>query len=176
MAELKIWQVGPKVFQYMAKVIMQSIQLLYTLFMIARPSCVLLQNPPGLPSIAVTWAFCLLRNSKLIIDWHNYGYTIMSLSLGRRHPLVRIAKWYEEFFGRLSHHNICVTDAMQEDLQVNCNISYCTLIVPSNPLHYRAVTFHDKPASFFKETPLRVQHQLFMKLAKDYAPFKAQLV
>ncbi|XP_044274460.1 chitobiosyldiphosphodolichol beta-mannosyltransferase isoform X2 [Varanus komodoensis] len=54
--------------------------------------------------------------------------------------------------------------------------SYCTLIVPSNPLHYRAVTFHDKPASFFKETPLRVQHQLFMKLAKDYAPFKAQLV
>ncbi|XP_044274461.1 chitobiosyldiphosphodolichol beta-mannosyltransferase isoform X3 [Varanus komodoensis] len=69
---------------------------------------------------------------------------------------------YEEFFGRLSHHNICVTDAMQEDLQVNCNI--------------RAVTFHDKPASFFKETPLRVQHQLFMKLAKDYAPFKAQLV
>ncbi|XP_062999667.1 chitobiosyldiphosphodolichol beta-mannosyltransferase [Elgaria multicarinata webbii] len=161
-AELKIWQVGPKVFQYIAKVILQSIQLLYTMLTIAKPGYVLLQNPPGLPSIAVIWAFCLLRNSKLIIDWHNYGYTIMSLTHGKRHPIVRIAKWYEEFFGRLSDYNICVTNAMQEDLQVNCNI--------------RAITLYDKPASFFKETPLSDQHRLFMKLAEDYAPFKAQLV
>lgn len=52
------------------------------------------QNPPGLPSIAVTWVACLLRSSKLIIDWHNYGYTIMSLTHGTRHPIVRIAKWF----------------------------------------------------------------------------------
>ncbi|XP_060642400.2 chitobiosyldiphosphodolichol beta-mannosyltransferase [Anolis sagrei] len=159
MTELKVWQVGPKVFQYLAKVILQSLQLLYTMLSINKPGHVLLQNPPGLPSIAVTWLVCLLQGSKFIIDWHNYGYTIMSLTHGKRHPIVRIAKWYEEFFGRFSDDNICVTNAMKEDLGKNCNI--------------RAITLYDKPASFFKETPLSDQHHLFMKLVKDYAPFRA---
>ncbi|KAM9291079.1 chitobiosyldiphosphodolichol beta-mannosyltransferase isoform 2-T3 [Morus bassanus] len=125
---------------------------------IDQPSYILLQNPPGLPSIAVAWLACLFWRSKLIIDWHNYGYTIMSLSHGRNHPLVQIAKWYEKLFGRLSDYNLCVTNAMKEDLWVNCNI--------------KAVTLYDKPASYFKETPLELQHQLYMKLAKDYEPFK----
>ncbi|XP_043379475.1 chitobiosyldiphosphodolichol beta-mannosyltransferase isoform X4 [Chelonia mydas] len=47
---------------------------------------------------------------------------------------------------------------MKEDLQMNCNI--------------KAITLYDKPAAFFKETPLELQHKLYMKLAKDYAPFK----
>ncbi|KAL8174833.1 UNVERIFIED_CONTAM: mannosyltransferase [Gekko kuhli] len=158
--EHKTWQAGPRVFQYIAKVIMQTVLLFYTMLKIENPGYVLLQNPPGLPSIAVTRAVCLLRGSKLIIDWHNYGYTIMSLTHGDRHPLVRIAKWYEELFGRLSDYNICVTKAMKEDLEVKCNI--------------KAITLYDKPASFFKETPLSDQHQLFMKLSKDYVPFKAR--
>ncbi|POI23987.1 hypothetical protein CIB84_012265 [Bambusicola thoracicus] len=67
---------------------------------------------------------------------------------------------YEKLFGRLSDYNLCVTDAMKEDLWVNCNI--------------RAVTLYDRPASYFKETPLELQHQLYLKLAKDYEPFKPQ--
>ncbi|XP_048350877.1 chitobiosyldiphosphodolichol beta-mannosyltransferase [Sphaerodactylus townsendi] len=158
--EYKARQVGPKVFQYITKVIVQTIQLFYVMLKITNPGYILLQNPPGLPSIAVTWAVCFLRGSKLIIDWHNYGYTIMSLTHGERHLLVRIAKWYEQLFGRLSDYNICVTNALKEDLEVNCNI--------------RAITLYDKPPSFFKETPLSDQHRLFMKLSKDYNPFKAQ--
>ncbi|KAJ7305700.1 hypothetical protein JRQ81_010066 [Phrynocephalus forsythii] len=159
MAEFKPWEVGPKVFQYIVKVLVQSAQLFYAMMKIEQPGYVLLQNPPGLPSIAVTWLICLLRSSKLVIDWHNYGHTIMSLTHGERHLIVRIAKWYEECFGRLANHNICVTNAMKEDLQQKCNI--------------RAVTLYDKPASFFKETALSDQHTLFMKLAKDYPPFQA---
>uniref|UniRef100_A0A8C0JAV0 Chitobiosyldiphosphodolichol beta-mannosyltransferase n=1 Tax=Chelonoidis abingdonii TaxID=106734 RepID=A0A8C0JAV0_CHEAB len=150
--------VGPKIFQYITKVIAQAIQLFYTMLKIDHPTYILLQNPPGLPSIAVTWIVCLIRRSKLIIDWHNYGYTIMSLIHGKNHPIVQIAEWYEKLFGRLSDCNICVTNAMKEDLQMNCNI--------------KAITLYDKPASFFKETPLEIQHKLYMKLAKDYAPFK----
>ncbi|XP_039347926.1 chitobiosyldiphosphodolichol beta-mannosyltransferase isoform X2 [Mauremys reevesii] len=157
-SELKVLQVGPKIFQYITKVITQAIQLFYTMLKIDRPSYILLQNPPGLPSIAVTWMVCLVRRSKLIIDWHNYGYTIMSLIHGKNHPIVQIAEWYEKLFGRLSDYNFCVTNAMKEDLQMNCNI--------------KAITLYDKPASFFKETPLEIQHKLYMKLAKDYAPFK----
>ncbi|XP_044836522.1 chitobiosyldiphosphodolichol beta-mannosyltransferase isoform X1 [Mauremys mutica] len=121
-SELKVLQVGPKIFQYITKVIAQAIQLFYTMLKIDHPSYILLQNPPGLPSIAVTWVVCLVRRSKLIIDWHNYGYTIMSLIHGKNHPIVQIAEWYEKLFGRLSDYNFCVTNAMKEDLQMNCNI------------------------------------------------------
>ncbi|XP_027745375.1 chitobiosyldiphosphodolichol beta-mannosyltransferase [Empidonax traillii] len=158
-AELRGLRVGPKLFQYVVKVLVQSVQLLYTLLRIDQPSYILLQNPPGLPSIAVAWVAGLFWRSKLIIDWHNYGYTIMSLSHGRNHPLVQIAKWYEKLFGRLSDYNLCVTDAMKEDLWMNCNI--------------KAVTLYDKPAAYFKETPLELRHRLYMKLARDYEPFRA---
>ncbi|XP_038006910.1 chitobiosyldiphosphodolichol beta-mannosyltransferase isoform X2 [Motacilla alba alba] len=161
-AELSGLRVGPKLFQYVLKVLVQSVQLLYTLLRIDQPSYILLQNPPGLPGIAVAWVAGLWWGSKLIIDWHNYGYTIMSLSHGRSHPLVLIAKWYEKLFGRLSDYNLCVTDAMKKDLWVNFKI--------------KAVTLYDKPASYFKETPLDLQHNLFMKLARDYEPFKARAV
>ncbi|NXD44690.1 ALG1 mannosyltransferase, partial [Copsychus sechellarum] len=158
-AELRGLRVGPKLFQYVLKVLVQSVQLLYTLLRIDQPSYILLQqNPPGLPSIAVAWVAGLWWGSKLIIDWHNYGYTIMSLSHGRSHPLVLIAEWYEKLFGRLSDYNLCVTDAMKKDLWVNFKI--------------KAVTLYDKPASYFKETPLDLQHSLFMKLAQDYEPFR----
>lgn len=56
------------------------------------------QNPPGLPCIAVAWVAGLWWGSKLIVDWHNYGYTIMSLSHGRSHPLVLVAKWFVQSF------------------------------------------------------------------------------
>ncbi|XP_042635709.1 chitobiosyldiphosphodolichol beta-mannosyltransferase isoform X2 [Catharus ustulatus] len=161
-AELRRLRVGPKLFQYVLKVLVQSVQLLYTLLRIDQPSYILLQNPPGLPSIAVAWVAGLWWGSKLIIDWHNYGYTIMSLSHGRSHPLVLVAKWYEKLFGRLSDYNLCVTDAMRKDLWVNFKI--------------KAVTLYDKPASYFKETPFDLQHNLYMKLAKDYEPFKPRAV
>ncbi|NXV69784.1 ALG1 mannosyltransferase, partial [Molothrus ater] len=158
-AELSGLRVGPKLLQYVLKVLVQSVQLLYTLLRMDQPSYILLQqNPPGLPSIAVAWVAGLWWGSKLIIDWHNYGYSIMSLSHGRSHPLVLVAKWYEKLFGRLSDYNLCVTDAMKKDLWVNFKI--------------KAVTLYDRPASYFKETPLDLQHNLFMKLAKDYEPFR----
>lgn len=55
--------------------------------------CPISQNPPGLPGIAVASLVSFLRGSSFIIDWHNYGYSIMALSHGERHPIVRLAKW-----------------------------------------------------------------------------------
>ncbi|ELW72147.1 Chitobiosyldiphosphodolichol beta-mannosyltransferase [Tupaia chinensis] len=116
-------------------------------------------NPPGLPAIAVCWAVGRLCGSELVIDWHNYGYSIMGLVHGPSHPLVLLAKWYEKLCGRLSRVNLCVTNAMREDLAENW--------------HIRAVTLYDRPASFFKETPLDLQHELFLKLARTHSAFRA---
>uniref|UniRef100_A0A7N8WMA5 Chitobiosyldiphosphodolichol beta-mannosyltransferase n=1 Tax=Mastacembelus armatus TaxID=205130 RepID=A0A7N8WMA5_9TELE len=121
-------------------------------------SHILMQNPPGLPSIAVAWLVCILRGSRLIIDWHNYGYTIMALNHGQRHPVVQLAKWYEHFFGPMATHNLCVTNAMKDDLQKNWGI--------------KATTLYDRPASIFRETPLKLQHELFMRLANAYPQFQ----
>ncbi|CAN2390783.1 Chitobiosyldiphosphodolichol beta-mannosyltransferase, partial [Pristimantis euphronides] len=160
LSDFTVLKVGPRVLRYVLKVTVQAVQLFWELFKIEPPSFILLQNPPGLPAIAVTWFFCLLKRCQLIIDWHNYGYSIMSLTNGPRHPIVRIAKWYEKIFGRLSDYNLCVTNAMKEDLLLNWRI--------------KAITLYDKPASIFRETPVELQHQLFMKLALDELPFKVR--
>ncbi|XP_030646563.1 chitobiosyldiphosphodolichol beta-mannosyltransferase [Chanos chanos] len=160
-SEIKGLQVGPKIFRYVSKVIFQSLQLLYVLSSIEDQSYILMQNPPGLPGIAVAWLMCRLRGAKFIIDWHNYGFTIMGLTLGEKHPIVRLAKWYEKFFGRFSNHNLCVTNAMREDLEKNWKI--------------KATTLYDKPPSIFRETPLKLQHELFKRLGTVYSPFQTSV-
>ncbi|XP_026858600.1 chitobiosyldiphosphodolichol beta-mannosyltransferase isoform X1 [Electrophorus electricus] len=158
-SELKSLQVGPKIFVYVSKVICQSLQLFYVLMQLEDQAYILLQNPPGLPSIAVTWLVSRIIGAQFVIDWHNYGYSIMALTHGERHPIVKAAKWYEKFFGRLSDHNLCVTNAMRHDLLKNWNI--------------KATTLYDKPPMIFRETPLKVRHELFARMASAYPPFKA---
>uniref|UniRef100_A0A3P9J5S7 Chitobiosyldiphosphodolichol beta-mannosyltransferase n=1 Tax=Oryzias latipes TaxID=8090 RepID=A0A3P9J5S7_ORYLA len=157
MAEVKAAG-GPKLFSYATKVVLQSVQLLWVLLRMELQAHVLMQNPPGLPGIAVAWLVCVLRGSNFIIDWHNYGYTIMALSHGAGHPVVRLAKWYEHFFGPLATHHLCVTNAMKDDLQRNWGI--------------KARTLYDRPASIFRETPLQLQHQLFVRLARTHPQFQ----
>ncbi|XP_008292712.1 chitobiosyldiphosphodolichol beta-mannosyltransferase [Stegastes partitus] len=157
-AEVKGVRAGPKVLTYVSKVVLQSLQLLFVLLTMELQSQILMQNPPGLPGIAVAWFVSVLRGSRLVIDWHNYGFTIMALSHGPTHPVVRLAKWYEHFFGPLATSNLCVTNAMKEDLQKNWGI--------------RATTLYDRPPSIFREMPLKLQHGLFMRLADVYPQFQ----
>ena len=44
--------------------------------------------------MAVCWLLCVLRGGRLVVDWHNYGFTILALTHPETHPLVRLAKWY----------------------------------------------------------------------------------
>nr|XP_040046472.1 chitobiosyldiphosphodolichol beta-mannosyltransferase isoform X2 [Gasterosteus aculeatus aculeatus] len=151
--------VGPKIFTYVTKVILQTLQLLLVLLKMETQSHILMQNPPGLPGMAVAWLVCVLRGSRFVVDWHNYGFTIMALSLGAAHPLVRLAKWYEHFFGPLAAHSLCVTAAMKDDLQKNWGIG--------------ATTLYDRPASVFRETPVKRRHELFVRLADAHLQFQS---
>ena len=51
------------------------------------------KNPPSIPTLALVWIVGVIRGSKVIIDWHNLGYSILALRLGDKHPFVQIAKW-----------------------------------------------------------------------------------
>ena len=59
----------------------------------------------------------------MIIDWHNFGYTVLAHGgLGERHPLVKVAKAYERHFARLADGHICVTKAMRLWLEENWGV------------------------------------------------------
>ncbi|XP_071797701.1 chitobiosyldiphosphodolichol beta-mannosyltransferase-like [Asterias amurensis] len=152
-------RVFPSVISYVSKVIWQSMQLYYVMLIkLQWPSHILVQNPPAIPTLAVAWVCSRLYGSKFIIDWHNYGYSLLGLSLGERHILVRFSKWFEGLFGGMGDSHLCVTVAMREDLVKKWGLK-------------RPLTLYDRPPKVFHQTPVESQHKLFRKLAVDYTVF-----
>lgn len=150
----------PRLLFYVTKAIIQFLQL-FVILLHCGSQCthILVQNPPAIPSLAAAWFTSLLCGSKFVIDWHNYGFTILALGVKNpQHLLVKIAKWYEFFFGGMSSSNLCVTQAMKRDLWEHWGI--------------RAHTLYDRPPSRFHEMDLSTQHKLFQKLSKEYEVFR----
>lgn len=112
----------PRLLRYMAKAIWQTLSLLCTLFITGKCNYLLCQNPPAIPTLPVCRFYCLVSRTKFIIDWHNYAYSIMAMSLSMDHLLVKIAKHIERFFGEAADHNLCVTYSMKEDLLTHWNV------------------------------------------------------
>ena len=80
-----------RVLALVVKALLQLLSLLYaTLWVLPRPKGgILAQTPPALPTLPALAVAARLRGARLVVDWHNFAFTIMSLSMGRRHPLVR---------------------------------------------------------------------------------------
>lgn len=149
----------PKIISYALKAIWQSINLLFCLCCLSKPSYVLVQNPPSIPTLAIALLYCSVRRVKLLVDWHNYGFSIMALSLGNGHPLVKFSKWFERFFGSKAHHHLCVTNALKQDLNLNWGISECT-------------TLYDMPPDVFQPISVEEKHHLFVKLSSQHLCFQ----
>lgn len=116
------YSIKPKIIDYFIKSMWQALSLF--LFMISenRYDFVLCQNPPAIPTLFVCWIYCLFFRAKFIIDWHNYGYSIMALTHGKNSKIVRLAAWIEYYAGRKADYNFCVSEAMKNDLLENQNI------------------------------------------------------
>lgn len=147
------------------KVIFQILQLLWVLvFVLPRYDALLVQNPPSIPTLLVAWVATRLRCSKLVIDWHNFGYTILGLTLKRAGvagAVLGFAEWYERFFGNRAQAGLCVTHAMREWLRDEWGVN--------------ASVLHDRPPSFFRRTPVSEQHNLFKRLQDGFRPSIALL-
>lgn len=90
----------------------------------------------------------LLRGSKLVVDWHNYGYSILAQKPLYR-PLVPLYRCYELSLGRfLGHVNLTVTDAMARQLRSRLR----------GPVH----TLHDRPAETFRPEPSAERRLAFL--------------
>ena len=128
----------PRIVALAVRVATQTAQMLWTTAVaLPRPTHVLLQTPPCVPSFAVCWLVCFIRRAKFVIDWHNFAYTLMALKFGTSSPIVSVARVYERILGRLGHAHLAVTDAMATWLHERWGIT-------------NAVVLHDAPPEFFR--------------------------
>ncbi|XP_048333904.2 UDP-glycosyltransferase TURAN isoform X4 [Ziziphus jujuba] len=143
-----------KPFVLLLKPLIQFLVLLWFLcFKVAAPDVFLVQNPPSVPTlVAVKWA-SWLRGSAFIIDWHNFGYTLLALSLGRSSRFVAVYRWFERRYGKMADGSLCVTRAMQHELAQNWGI--------------KATVLYDQPPEFFHPASLEEKHKLFCRLNKN---------
>jgi beta-1,4-mannosyltransferase len=135
------------------KIAWQVLQLLGVLLTMPAPRAVLVQNPPSIPTLAVVWLVCALRRARMVIDWHNFGYTVLGLGLGERHPAVGASLLYERACARRAHAHLCVTNAMRLWLQDEWGV--------------RARLLYDRPPPFFRPATVQERHELFGRLAEQ---------
>ncbi|KAG7295758.1 hypothetical protein JYU34_020809 [Plutella xylostella] len=152
-----LFNAGPKLLQYVLKAFWQSVSLFLTLCVTGKCDYLLCQNPPAIPTLPICRLYCLITKTKFIIDWHNYAYSIMALSLSPSHPLLKLAKKIEQYFGQSADSNLCVTYAMKEDLIQNWNIS--------------ATVLYDRPPKIFHPMSLEEKHEWFLKISQQYPEF-----
>jgi beta-1,4-mannosyltransferase len=148
----------PRVVKYIFKIFWSILSLLGVFFSIKKADMLILQNPPGIPALALCYFYCRVVQAKFIIDWHNYTWTIMALESSPRSVMVRFAKTIEFYFGRKSDLNFCVTEAMKQDLHEHYDIE--------------ATVLYDRPPDKFEPIAVDKKHDLFQKLGKVYGEFR----
>jgi beta-1,4-mannosyltransferase len=113
-----------------------SLRLWRTLRRLQKPDLVLIQNPPAFPTLAVAWFSLRQRGVRFVIDWHNLGYTLLRLRLGRWHPAVRLARWLERRDARRADANLTVSRSLAGFLDSRFGVP-------------QARVLYDRPASAF---------------------------
>ncbi|KAI0089774.1 glycosyltransferase family 33 protein [Irpex rosettiformis] len=136
------------------KVVLQVFYILEALLVRVPnpPEFIIVQNPPSIPTLALVWLVGRFRGSKVIIDWHNLGYSILALKLGSGHPLVRVAECFEGFFGRSAYAHLFVTRAMRDQLDSKWS------------LRGKKIVLHDRPPAHFHRASESEMHDLFLRI------------
>lgn len=151
----------PRFVTLLLKVCWQVITMVCALPFMSGPEFLLLQNPPTIPTLVVGYIYALFHpHTKLVLDWHNYGYSILELSLGGRHPLVKLSRWIEGLFGPRVHAAFCVSKAMKRDLAARWSVD--------------ATVLYDKPRESFRPVTEEEKHDLFLRLGTDYPELDSQ--
>jgi beta-1,4-mannosyltransferase len=103
-----------------------------------KADLVLMQNPPAFPTLAVSWSALRQKGTRFVVDWHNLGFTVLGQRLGRWHPAVRLARWYERRDARRVDANICVSRGMALWLEKKFDVT-------------RPAVLYDRPAAVFEQ-------------------------
>ncbi len=135
------------------RIAVQAIKLFrLLLFVVRRPDLMLLQSPPGIPALAVMLLCARLRSAKLVVDWHNFGYTMLALKAPPESVRVRLTRWYERALGRRADGHLCVSRAMQKELQEGWGLREVEIV-------------YDRPAPAFVPSSTETRQQLSRLMA-----------
>ncbi|OTB13114.1 glycosyltransferase family 33 protein [Daldinia sp. EC12] len=127
---------------------------------------IMVQNPPSIPTLAIALLISVLRNTHLIIDWHNYGWTILAGTKGRDHPFVEISKAYECALAQAAPTaNITVTHAMRRQLEK-----------PPYSVKAPILVLHDRPASLFQPLESLSDRRDFLERLPETKEFASNIM
>ncbi|KAI9497282.1 hypothetical protein BDB00DRAFT_926141 [Zychaea mexicana] len=119
------------------KAIFVACQLVWIMGCITQyPDFIFVQNPPAIPTLVVARVIATLRQARLVIDWHNFGFSVLGIKLGMENKVVQLAKRYEQYFGYNAYAHLTVTDRMNREL-VQWGVGG------------RIITFKDRPPYHF---------------------------
>jgi beta-1,4-mannosyltransferase len=105
------------------RLVWAQIQALWLLLIATpRPQVVLVQNPPTVPTLLVGRLAARLRSARFLIDWHNFGYSMLALRLGAGSVAVKLLRRYEGVAGRRANAHLCVSQAMAAELATSFGI------------------------------------------------------
>lgn len=93
---------------------------------------------------------------KLVIDWHNYGFSILRVNRVNS-KIVKLAQWYETFLGKFGDYHLCVSETMKDDLQVNFGVN--------------AHVLYDRATDKFKKLDAEGKHDVFDRVFKETNEF-----
>lgn len=94
----------------------------------------------------------------MVIDWHNLGYTILSMRLSPSNPLVTLARTLEKASGHNAFAHLCVTDALKKHLQNDWKVKG------------KVSVLHDRPPPHFRKSTQEESHRLFSHLCPLLEP------
>ncbi len=89
-----------------------AVALFGALRRIPRPDVIVAQTPPAIPTIVVAWCAARLRRSRLVLDWHNLGWTLLATRHDDASMMVRVARVIERLSSRLGDGHLAVSGAL----------------------------------------------------------------
>ncbi|KAF9086139.1 hypothetical protein BGX23_009114 [Mortierella sp. AD031] len=86
------------------------------MFTVAVPEVYIVQNPPSIPTLHVMQIVNWLKQRHLVIDWHNYGSSVVAHRLGQGSIFTKLVALYERIWGYKATIHITVSRAMAREL------------------------------------------------------------
>jgi beta-1,4-mannosyltransferase len=134
------------------------------LFRTPRPDVILVQNPPSIPTLLLARIAAWLRGSRFIIDWHNFGFSMLALRLGPSHAVFRLARAYEIRTSGWADAHFCVSQAMRDVLANELGISGAVVlydrpresVATPRAAHTRPAPLLVSPTSWTADEPMDI--------------------
>eukprot|EP01054_Gregarina_sp_Poly1_P007483 Gregarina_sp_Poly_1__7482@NODE_416_length_8734_cov_134_157609_g338_i0_p3_GENE_NODE_416_length_8734_cov_134_157609_g338_i0NODE_416_length_8734_cov_134_157609_g338_i0_p3_ORF_typecomplete_len451_score42_96Glyco_trans_1_4/PF13692_6/1_8e03Glyco_trans_1_4/PF13692_6/1_2e14Glycos_transf_1/PF00534_20/3_5e03Glycos_transf_1/PF00534_20/8_4e13Glyco_trans_4_4/PF13579_6/7_6e06Glyco_transf_4/PF13439_6/0_00045Glyco_transf_4/PF13439_6/5_1e02_NODE_416_length_8734_cov_134_157609_g338_i055636915 len=141
-----------RLFLAFVKLQVELLSIWFTLARLRSLKVVIAQNPPATPHTILMAVVCWIRHARLILDVHNYGFTIAQMNQQLR-CLTWPLKTLEQIGFRLSHERLVVSRAMQEDLQQRLNLD--------------STVVYDLPTKLFAPVSEAIRKSLFAQYGID---------